>query len=90
MEPKWGLGPIRAEDGSREAKKEQKTIFLTLFWSSFLRLWVTLFDAFLRCFFGRPLFRLFGDFWAPKVPKRLPKWSQNGAEREPEGTFWEV
>ena len=27
--------------------------------------------------FLRRLFRSLGDFWAPKVPKRLPKWSQN-------------
>ena len=31
------------------------------------------------CFFWRCLFQSVGDFWAPMVAKRLPKWSPKGA-----------
>ena len=90
MEPKWGLGAVWGEDGSREAKKVPGPKKITPFWSSFWRLLATFFAAFFQCVFGRSLFRLLGDFWMPKGPERLPKWSQNGAGSEPGGTLWEV
>ena len=46
MEPKWGLGPIWGEDGSREAKKVPRVIGANPFRRSFLRLWGTFFDSF--------------------------------------------
>ena len=46
MEPKWGLGPIQGDDGSREAKKVARVVWINPFWSSFLRLWDTFFAAF--------------------------------------------
>jgi len=45
---------------------------------------------FFMCFFRRPLFRSSGDFWAPKVPRRLPKRSRNGVRDMLGGTSWEV
>ncbi len=41
-------------------------------------------------FLGVRLFRGPCAFWAPKVAQRLPKRRQNGAERVPRDTLWNV
>ena len=87
---KMGSGAHSGPEGSQGRKKVPKIVWIWFGLGSFLAPCLCL-EAFwggvmFCCFFGRRLFRSLGDFWVPKVPKRAPKWSQNGAQSEPRGT----
>ena len=62
---------------------------LTTFWLHF-GTWKRFFRSRFSMFFLEVPFSLPGRLLAPMVAKRLPRWSQNGAHREPRGTFWGV
>ena len=93
MESKWVPGAIWGPKIPKKKKSDKKRLDLVWIWPPF-GLHFSTWKHFFRCqflmFFGKYIFRTLGDFWKPKVPKRLPKWSQNGAQRKPGGTPWEV
>ena len=66
----------------RKEKKCQKWfgfgLDLNPFWLHF-ETWRHFFRSRFSMFFWRCLFQSVGDFWAPMVAKRLPKWSPKGA-----------
>ena len=93
MESKWVPGAIWGPQIPKKKKSAKKRLDLLWIWPPF-GVHFSTWEHFFRCqflmFFGKYIFRTLGDFWKPKVPKRLPKWSQNGAQRKPGGTPWEV
>ena len=73
-------GPLRPT-------QDQIVNLLTLSGRSFGRQMGIFAGIIFACFCEGVLVALLGDFWAPKVPKRLPKRSHKGAKSEPAGTL---
>ena len=82
LAPFWDLGAIWGPKGSRKEKRCKKWLGFGLdlnpFWLHF-ETWRHFFRSRFSMFFWRCLFHSLGDFWAPMVAKRLPKWSPKGA-----------
>jgi len=70
----WG------QKGPPEHQKAPNTYLdksiLEIIWEALGHFLEIIFDV----FFLWHIFRSLGDFWTPKVPKRLPKWSPNGGK----------